>query len=88
MAELYNFHRFESNAERLEFIVSLLPDNKYIIPVAERVKGGIRGPNHTQRELKSGNELPSSTFLPGGSNRVVIYIKLYHQVNHHGKYAE
>jgi len=34
----------------LEFIDSLLADNKYLFPIAERVEGGVRGPNPTQRE--------------------------------------
>jgi len=67
IAELYDLHRFESNAERLEFIDSLLADNKYLFPLAERVEGGVRGPNPTQRVSKAANEWPASTLLPGGS---------------------
>jgi len=70
IAELYDFHRFESAAEHLEFIHSLLADNKYLFPVAERVEGGVRGPNPTQRESKAHNEWLASTLLPGGSNPV------------------
>jgi len=51
IAELYDPHRFESATEHLEFIDSLLVDNKYLFPVVERVEGGVRGPNPTQREL-------------------------------------
>jgi len=68
IAELYDLHRFESAAERFEFIESLLADNKYLFPVAERVEGGEHGPNPTQRESKAANEWPASTLLPGGSN--------------------
>jgi hypothetical protein len=68
IAELYHLHRFESDAERLKFIVSLLADNKYLFPVAERVEGGVRGPNHTQRVSKAANEWLASTLLPGRSN--------------------
>jgi hypothetical protein len=68
IAELYVLHRFESAAERLEFIDSLLTDNKYLFPVAERVEGGVRGPNQTQRESKAENEWLASTLLPGGGN--------------------
>jgi len=68
IAELYDLHRFESNAERLQFIDSLLADNKYLFPVAERVESGVRGPNPTQKVLKAGNKWPASTLLPGGSN--------------------
>jgi hypothetical protein len=56
IAELYDLHRFESAAERMEFIDSHLADNKYLFPVAERVEGGVRGPNPTQRESKADNE--------------------------------
>jgi hypothetical protein len=35
IAELYDLHCFESDAEHLEFLHSLLADNKYLVPVAE-----------------------------------------------------
>jgi len=56
IAELYDLHRFESNAELLIFIDSLLPDNKYLFPLAERVEGGDCGPNPMQRVSKAANE--------------------------------
>ena len=56
IAELYDLHHFESNAERLEFIDSLLADNKYLFPLAERAEGGVCGPNPTQRVSKAANE--------------------------------
>jgi len=68
IVELYDLHCFESNAERLEFINSLLADNKYLCPLAERVEGGVCGPNPTQRVLKAANEEPASTRLPGRRN--------------------
>ena len=68
IAELYDLHGFESDAERLQFIDSLLADNKYLFPVAERVEGGVHGPNPTQRVSKVDKELLASTLLPGGSN--------------------
>ena len=68
IAEHYYLHHFESDAERLEFIDSLLADNEYLFPVAERVAGGVRGANPTQRVSKAANERPASTLLPGGSN--------------------
>jgi hypothetical protein len=68
IAELYDLHRFESDAEHLEFIDSLLVDNKYLFPVAEGVEGGVRGPNPMQSLSNAANEWPASTFLPGGSN--------------------
>jgi len=71
IAELHDLHRFESAAERLEFIDSLLADNKYLFPVAERVEGGVHGPNPMQRESKAANKWPESTLLPVGSNPAV-----------------
>jgi hypothetical protein len=38
IAELYDLHCFESAAERLGFIDSLLADNEYFFLVAERVE--------------------------------------------------
>jgi len=35
---------------------------------AERVEGGVQGPNPTQRESNTANEWPAPTLLPGGSN--------------------
>jgi len=71
IAELYDLDRFESTAERLEFIDSLLADNKYLFPIAERVEGGVRGPNPMQRESKAANEWLASTLLPCGTNPAV-----------------
>jgi hypothetical protein len=56
IAELYDLHRFASTSERLEFIDSLLAENKYLFPIAERVEGGVHGPNPTQRVSKAANE--------------------------------
>jgi len=56
IAELYDLHRFESDAEGLEFIDSLLVDAKYLFPKAGCVEGGVRGPNPTQRMLQPANE--------------------------------
>jgi hypothetical protein len=71
IAELLDLHRFESATERLDFIDSLLADNKYHFPIAERVEGGVRGPNPTQRESKASKEWLASSLLPGGSNPAV-----------------
>jgi hypothetical protein len=71
IAVLYDRNRFVSAAECVEFIHSVLAENKYLFPVAERVEGGVRGPNATQRESKADNELLASTLLPGGSNHAV-----------------
>jgi hypothetical protein len=49
IAELYDLHRLESAAEHLEFIDSLLADNKYLFLVAESVESGVHGPKPTQR---------------------------------------
>jgi len=80
-AELYDLHRFESAAVRLEFIDSLLADNKYLFPVADRVEGGVRGPNPMQRESKADNEWLATTALPGGSNSAVDL----HQISSSGE---
>jgi hypothetical protein len=61
IAELSNLHLFESAAEHLEFIDSLLADNQYLFPIAEHVEGGVHGPNPTQRESKAANECLAST---------------------------
>jgi len=71
IAELYDLHRFESNAEHLEFIDSLLADSKYLFPLAERVEGGVRGPNPTQRVSNAANEWPASSLRPSGSDPAV-----------------
>jgi hypothetical protein len=72
----------------LEFIDSLLADNKYLFPVAEHVEGGVRGPNQTQRESKAANEWPASTVLSVGSNPMVDLQQIYHRANNCGKYAD
>jgi hypothetical protein len=71
IAELYYLHRFESATARLEFIDSLLADNQYLFPVAERVEAGVGGLNPTQRESKADNEWLASTLLPIGGNPAV-----------------
>jgi hypothetical protein len=71
IAELYDRHRFESAAELLEFIDSLLADTKYLFPIAEHVEGGVRDTNPTQRESKAANEWLASTSVPGRSNPAV-----------------
>jgi len=82
IAELYDFHHFESAAERLQLIDSLLANNKYLFPVAERLEGGVRGPDPTQRVSKAAKEWPASTVLPGGSNPGVYL----HRILLSGKY--
>jgi len=56
LAELCDLHRFESDAECLEFLDSLLADNRYLFPVQERVEDGVHSPNPTQRVSKTANE--------------------------------
>jgi len=68
IAELYDPHQFESDAEHLEFIDSVLAHNKLLLPVAEHVEGGVCGPNPTEGESKATNKWPASTFLPGRKN--------------------
>jgi hypothetical protein len=82
IAELHDLHRFESAAERLGFIDPLLADNKYLFPIAEHVKGGVRGSNPTQRESKAANKWLVSTSLPGGRNPAVYL----HQILSSGEY--
>jgi len=74
--------RFESDAERLEFIDSFLADINYLFPVAEREEGGVWGPNPMQRVSKAANKCLASTFLPGGSNPAVYL----HQMLSSGEY--
>jgi hypothetical protein len=68
IAELYDLHCLDSDAERLEFIDSLLADNKDLFPATERVEGGEHGPNRSQGVSKAANEWPASTLLPSRSN--------------------
>jgi hypothetical protein len=55
IAELYDLHRFESAAEHLDFIDSILADNKYQFPESEHVESGVHGTNPTQRESNDAN---------------------------------
>jgi hypothetical protein len=71
IVELYDLHRFESATERLEFIDSVLEDNKYLFPIAEHVEGGVHGPNPMQRDSKAANEWLASTLLPAVRNLTV-----------------
>jgi hypothetical protein len=71
IAELYDLHCSEFATECLEFIDSLLVDNKYLVPVAERVEGGVFGPNPMQRQSITANEWPASTLLSTRSNPIV-----------------
>jgi len=68
IAELYDLHCVQSDAEHLEFIDSLLANNKNLFQAVEIVEGGVHGPIPTQRVSKAANEWPASTVLPGGSN--------------------
>jgi len=68
IAEVYDLHHFESATERLEFIDFLWADNMYLVLVAERVDGGVQGPNPTPRESKDSNKWLATTSLAGGSN--------------------
>jgi len=78
IAELYDLHRFESDAEHLELIDSLQADTKYRFPVAEHVEGGVRGPNPMQGESKAANEWPASTLHSGKSNPTIY---LHHSLS-------
>jgi hypothetical protein len=61
IAELHDLLCFESTAEHLESIGSLLADNKYLVHGADGADGGVRGPNATERESIGANEWPAST---------------------------
>jgi hypothetical protein len=71
IAELYDLHCFESAAERLELIDSILADNKYLFPVAEHVEGGVHGLNPMQGESKAASEWPATTIHLRRSNPAV-----------------
>jgi hypothetical protein len=68
IAELYDLHSFESDAEHSEFIDFLLAENKYLFRVAQPVEGSVHGLNPMQRVSKAADEWPASTLLPGGCN--------------------
>jgi hypothetical protein len=53
IAEFDDLHYFDSDIEYLEFIDSLLADNKYLSLEAEHVEGDVRGPNPMQRVSKA-----------------------------------
>jgi len=65
IAELYDYHWLESNAEDLKLVQPIMADNKYIFPVAEHVQGGELGPNPMLNKSKAANELPPSILLTG-----------------------
>jgi hypothetical protein len=79
--ELYDLYCFESDTEHLEYNDCLLPDNKYPFPVAERVEGGVHGPNPMQRVSKAADQLPASTILSGS----IITVVYQYQVLSSGK---
>jgi hypothetical protein len=76
IAEHYNLHGFEFDAERLEFIDSLLADHKYLFPVAEDVADSVHNPNPMQRVSKDANKCPASAVLPGGSKPGVYLLQI------------
>jgi hypothetical protein len=71
IVEHYDLHLFQSTAERLEYINSLLVNNRYLFPVAGCVEGDVCGPNPTQRESKANNEWLVCTVLSCGGNPTV-----------------
>ena len=87
MAELYNLHCFQSYAEHLEFIDSLLADKNYLFPVAGHMEGGILRPNPTQSRKLLTNEQHPLYFLAEAIPRF-IYVKFYHRANNCGKSAD
>jgi hypothetical protein len=89
MAELYDLHHFKSDAEHLEFIDSLLEDNKYLFPIAKCVEGGIYTVQIQRREFRKllANGQHQLDFLAEAIPRF-IYIEFYHQANNRIKYAD
>jgi hypothetical protein len=81
IAEPYDVHHFESATERVEFIDSLLVNNKYLLPIAEHVEDGVSGPYPKQRESKAANKRAASTLLPSGMNPLVYR----HHISSSGK---
>jgi hypothetical protein len=53
IAEHYGLHLFEFTAEHLEFIDSLLADNKYRFLVAEHVEEFVYSPKPTHSNFKA-----------------------------------
>ena len=85
IAEQYGLHRFGSDAERLEFIDSLLADNANLFSVAERVESGdaVQIERRECRKLLINSQHPPyflAEAIPG-----YICIKLYHRANNCGK---
>jgi len=72
----------------LEFIDALLADNKYLLPVAEHVEGGVHGQiqHRKSRKLKTKSQRPLY-FLVEAMSRL-IYFKFYHRANNHSKSAD
>jgi hypothetical protein len=88
IAELYDLHHFESDAEHLEFIDSLLADIKYLFRVAVGMEDGVHGTNPMKIVLKAAKKLPASTLLPGGSNPAIYRHQILHWATNLGKYAD
>jgi len=81
IAELYDLHCVESDAECFEFNDSPVADNMYLFAVAECVEGVICGQNRMQRYSNAANEWPTSTLHSGGHNP---WVNLY-QMSSSGK---
>jgi len=67
-AEHYNLHRCESAAQHLEFIDSILPNNKELCPAAQCRKSAVCGPKPKHRQSKAANECRASMYIPGAGN--------------------
>jgi len=61
IAELYDLHHFETDAEHWKFIDFFWSHNKYLFTEAWREEGGICGPNTTQKESNAANKCLAST---------------------------
>jgi len=72
----------------LEFIDTLLADNKNIFAVAECVEGGLRCPNPTQKLSKAANKWPAFTLHLAEAILGYIYMKFYRPANNPSKDAD
>jgi len=76
IADHHDLCHSEFTAERVEFIDTLPAHNKNVFPIAERVEGGVRGPNPTESESKAANEWPASALRSGGRNAPVYLYQI------------
>jgi len=68
IAECTDVHSFESEAQHLEMIDSLLSDNKNCFRSAERIEDGACSSNTAQIESNAANKCQASSWIASGSN--------------------